>query len=122
MATTDDLQSIYPWISVELFQRILAKEFPTHTVKVEAFTISAAVPEGENFGSQMIRAVVQYQLDNNPKEYRFVIKALDYKERIKILSEEMQVFQREIYNYNRVIPAVENMLAEIGDDTKMAAK
>lgn len=76
MTSTDDLQSIFPWINQELFQRILISEFPTHTVKVETFTISAAVPDGENFGSQMIRAVVQYLFDSNPKEYRFVIKAL----------------------------------------------
>lgn len=122
-ATVVDLQSIYPWISKELFHKTLANEFPTHIIKVEKYTIFAAVPDGENFGSQMIRAVVQYLLDNSPREFRFVIKAMHYKEEVKKVANEMQAFQREIYIYKHVLPAIEKLLlAETGDDTKVAAK
>lgn len=117
-----DLEAIYPWITKELFQNILAKENPTSKVQVTEYSVSPAVRDGENFGSQMIRVIVKYLLNNNSKEYRFVIKALHYHTEVKRISTEMQVFKREIYNYKHVLPAVHKLLEEICDNSKVAAK
>lgn len=123
----EEIHQAYPWITMELFQRIVEKAFPKNVVHVEKYLIKTALGKGENFTSQMLRAIVTYTIlndDGNDKsrEIRFIIKAPVTDCNIRKMIEDGGIFQREIINFELILPEVYKLLTEIGDDTKISAK
>lgn len=60
---TKELQNHYRWITIELFQNILTKEYTACKrcrINVTNIRLKAALKLGENYASQMIRATVSY--------------------------------------------------------------
>lgn len=118
----DEYQKNYPWLSKEFFQKILAKEFSGKQICVDKYTIKAALAHGENYTSQMLRTNVSYKCDGQQCEKRFIVKAALINKQLKAMLDELRLFEREIIIYQDVLPAVEKLLASVGDHTKLSAK
>lgn len=120
-----DLSQYYPWLNNEFFEQILGNENPTANISVESVHIKPALNHGENYASQMIRATVQYFINENfddVQEIRFVIKALVINEAMARITKEFKMFDREVIVYQHIMPEVEKLLESIGDDTKLSPK
>lgn len=122
MLTEDEILSTYTWLSNDLFKRIIHKDYPDGNVEVESFSAKSALQPGENYGSTMIRTTVQYIIDGIKLEKRFIIKAGHYKKEVREMLKEMRIFDRETTVYRDIIPKLEQLLADIGDNSKLAAK
>lgn len=120
-----DLSQYYPWLNNAFFEQILGNENPTENISVESVHIKPALNHGENYASQMIRATVQYFINENfddVQEIRFVIKALVINEAMARITKEFKMFDREVIVYQHIMPEVEKLLESIGDDTKLSPK
>lgn len=120
-----DLSQYYPWLDNEFFAKIIENENPTETITVTNVHIKPALNHGENYASQMIRATVQYYINNNlddVQDIRFVIKALVINEAMARMTKEFRVFDREVTVYQHIMPEVERLLVSIGDNTKLSPK
>lgn len=118
------LQQQYPWISKDFFEKLLKKNYSDHRIHVKDYTIKAALQNGENYTTQMIRSTVTFVMDGEKRdrEIRLIIKAGLFNPQLKAAMDELRVFEHEIVVYTEVVPAVEKLLSDIGDDTKMSAK
>lgn len=120
--TGNDLQLNYPWIDKSLFEKLIRKDYKNNeTIIVEQFSLEPALNKGENFLSQMIRARVDYKIDNSVKnQMSFVIKAqlVNAPESIR----QNELFSKEIAVFENIIPLAEELLRRIGDKTKFSAK
>ncbi|KAJ6649181.1 hypothetical protein Bhyg_04415, partial [Pseudolycoriella hygida] len=93
------LQLNYPWITKK------------------RYSLKPALKKGENYLSQMIRAIVDYKVNNEDNQINFVIKA-----QISKAAYENDLFLREISVFKYVIPLAEELLKRVGDDTKFSAR
>lgn len=119
-----DFQVTYPWLTKKLFQGIIEKEFPENVVKTENFAINAALAKGENFGSQMLRAIVSYTMDDKEviHEKRFIIKAPVIDLNVRAYLAALKIAEKEISSFKYILPEVYRLLEKIDDYTKMSAK
>lgn len=126
-----NLQSTYPWIDIDLFQRVLAKDFPNNSIQIKSYHIKPALAKGKNFTSQMCRAFISYTTitsDSNDgdksdlHEIRYIIKAGHSDLKQRAIFNEMNMFRKEIMIYEHILPEVYKLLDSIGDETKLSPK
>lgn len=118
-----DIQAMHPWLTNELFARVMKKVCPESSICVRKYSVKAALAKGENFASQMLRATVIYTTDANDDEHeiRFIIKtAVSDLKNLAVLK-EMDLFRKEIVNFEHILPDVYKLLESVGDYTKMSA-
>lgn len=123
MEEVSDIEAIYPWLTTKLFTRIVQKVVPDNIIYVQKYTVKAALAKGENFGSQMLRATVTYTTDvtDSPSDIRFIIKAALSDANLRAVIDESQVFQKEIVNFEYILPEVYRLLESVDDHTKLSA-
>lgn len=122
----ENVQSNFPWINKEFFEKILQKEIDNFK-SVLGYTLKSALKLGENYASEMIRANVNYAIkscdsENKSETISFIIKAALLNQQLKNELDELNVFQKEIVIYRDILPAVQKLLQSIGDDSKFSAK
>lgn len=115
------LQSLYPWIDNRLFEEMLRIDFPAEKIVIQSYALRAALANGENYSSQMIRVKVNYLLNGESKEIKLIIKAATAEEGLdeKMANERKELFYKEIAAYDEVLTKVHNLLKGIGDKTKL---
>lgn len=120
---TSDIVAMYPWLTTELFTRILQKDFPDNVVHVQKYSVKAALAKGENFASQMLRATVTYKIgtDDSPRDVRLIIKATLDNMNARAVLDEKEMFLREIVSFEYILPSVHKLLQSVGDHTKLSA-
>lgn len=119
------LSEHYPWLNNAFFYEILEKEYPNEKIMVKKVHIKPALKHGENYGSQMIRATVQFAKNNRKEDIqdmRFVIKALVINEAMAKMAKDYHIFDKETIIYQKIMPAVEKLLESVGDNTKISPK
>lgn len=102
----NNLLAEYSWIDFNLFKRILNEEF---TVKnIERIDIQPALQNGENFSSFLLRAIVEYTLDDSNEMHKrhFIIKTSLGSQLVR----SRDVFAKEIYIYDNIVPRIQNIL------------
>lgn len=119
-----EIQALYPWLNSALFNRILQKEFPSNVVHVQKYAVKVALGKGENFTSQMLRALVSYTVDasGDNHEFSFIIKAGHTDLSVRSVFAEMGVFDRETVCYEYVLPKVYELLAGADDNSRLSPK
>lgn len=121
-----DLAKHYQWCNADFFHEIISKEYPDETISIENVNLKPALKFGENYASQMVRAIIQYRFGNAAndqlQEIRFVIKALLINEKMAELTKEYKIFDKEIIMYEHILPVVEKLLTEVGDHSKLAPR
>ncbi|KAJ6641296.1 hypothetical protein Bhyg_06232 [Pseudolycoriella hygida] len=115
------LRCAYPWINNDLFEEILRVDFPTESIIIQKYYLNAALPYGENYSSQMIRAKVDYTINSASKQISFIIKAAQTCDNLdeKMVNEMKEVFRKEMTVYDKVLTKVRELLKEIDDKTKL---
>lgn len=61
----ETLYEQYPWLNLEYFQEIIRKDEFDNKIVVEKFEIEEALAKGENYGSKILRAKVEYLIGNH---------------------------------------------------------
>lgn len=117
------LQTTYPWIDNILFEELLRIDFPAAKIVIQSYALRAALANGENYCSQMIRVKVNYSINGGEsKEIDFIIKALPITEDgldEKMANERKELFYKEIAAYDEVLTKVHGILKGIGDKSKL---
>lgn len=121
-----DFQQLYPWISKEFFERIIRRDQIDDTIVVAGYTIKAALGQGENYASQMLRVRVEYSRGEKipaTEHLSLIIKAtLTNNAKLEEMVSDLGAFKKEIIAFQKLIPEVERRLRAIGDETRLAAK
>lgn len=124
----DILIKEYPWINLDFFQQIFdQKLFCNQSIRVCDFSIALALQPGENYGSQIVRAHVKYVHGDDViitnagsvsahKSVSLIMKASLGSRVVR----SCNVFEKEIFMFEEIIPKVENLLRNFGIVTKMA--
>lgn len=123
----------YPWINIDFLKDVLRNNLSNlSTINVCDFTIKPALKPGENYGSQIIRAHVNYSFSDDVESstsipcddllkmhtVSLIIKAsLGAK-----LVRSVNVFEKEIFMFKEIIPKVENVLKDAGIITNISAR
>lgn len=122
MLSENEILSSYPWLTNDLFNRIVQKDHPQAKIKINGFSTKLALSLGENYASTMIRATVHSMVDGEKIEKYFIIKAAHHKQEVRQTLTELRMFEKEITMYRDIIPRVEQLLKDIGDQCQLAAK
>lgn len=111
----NNLQLAYPWIDCNLFEELLRQDFPASDIVIHDYCLRAALASGENYASQMIRAEVNYSVNNSVcKQIKFIIKAAIPQEDGTLSYEMRGVFDVEILMYDEVLNKVYDLVKAIG--------
>lgn len=125
LETTDQFASNYPWISNSFFERILRREHKDNSIVVKNYTLKAALGNGENFASQMLRVRVNYSSIRDPSvdQISLIVKAvITSNAGMAAIAAELNVFHKEIVAFQRIIPEVEKLLRSVGDYSRLSPK
>lgn len=121
---TADAASEYPdFLSTDFFATALANDLKVKpaAVKIIALHLSAGSKMGENFCSEIYRAVVTFSSPVDAhKEHTvsLIVKAMPFTEGRGPVLEELQVFDKEVHMYTETLPQLSRMLGGI----KLSAK
>lgn len=103
------LNNLYPYISKAFFCNFLQQEFPEKSITIQVYTINSAIPPGENFCSQIIRACGFYTIDDKNSQHneiRFIIRAALSDAKIRAELDPLKGFEREIAIFKYIVPEV----------------
>ncbi|TDG48821.1 hypothetical protein AWZ03_004724 [Drosophila navojoa] len=112
------------WLNDHFFREILAEHFKIPELKVVDVNFLPACAKGDHCLSAMFRAVVEYETtkNNNASRISLIIKTMPEQEGpAKELLDESHIFKTEIEVYTKVLPKLEEILREVGDDTTFGA-
>ena len=113
-------KTMYPIINNNFFENIISNDKNT-PVSVEEFTLTQAIGKGENFGSNMLRAIVCYKSNKNIiQTIKFVIKIETTNEQTAQLTREIKAFEKEIGIYVDILPEVDKLLKTIGEHRQVS--
>lgn len=106
MESQNNLLAEYSWIDFNFFKRILNEDFTVQNVY--HFDIQPALQNGENYSSLLIRASVEYTLDDSCEIHakHFIIKTSLGSQLVR----SRNVFAKEIFIYNNIVPRIQNVL------------
>lgn len=122
----------YPWITIELLEDALkGKLLSDQSISVQTFDIELALKPGENYGSQILRAYIKYVCSGDGKngagspqdDESSAVKTVPVVIKASLgtrLVRSCNVFEKEIFMFNDIIPKVEQLLRAVGIHTKMA--
>ncbi|XP_062554394.1 uncharacterized protein LOC134219624 [Armigeres subalbatus] len=113
------------WIDAELLRRILVadkQDSGSSHVNVINFKVEAATKKGDNYASEMYRAVIQYERHGKPMKCKRILKVIPSGEIQRMIMEKNSLFPREITVYRDILPRIHSMLESIGDPTLISPK
>lgn len=111
----------YSWLTNEYFEEILRRD--NEAIVVKNVALEHALAKGEHYGSDMLRANVEYTTDSVIKNISFVIKSVTVTDPgMEEILRSMGIFQKEITIYQKILPEVERLLHSIGDFSKLVPK
>ncbi|XP_037953861.1 uncharacterized protein LOC119684003 [Teleopsis dalmanni] len=109
------------WITTDFLQDVLKEYFKDDTLQVSNLVIKSTYtgdkPNG--FASEMHRAI--FHLARSGVDGKFSVIIKDHpKGQSGVVAHKSKLFKREILAYKEILPRIEEMLASIGDNTKIA--
>lgn len=108
----------YSWINSELFASILSNYTDGKAIQIKQFKIQPALNDGENYGSYMLKAAVEYTNETANHTNYFVFKVNIGK----TLNRTRNVFEKEICMYQDICPKLELVLEHAKIPYKLAPK
>ena len=114
-------KTLYPLINNSLFEDIISKNKQTQVI-IDDFTLASAIGKGENYGSNMLRAIVNYSTNdkNSKQSIKFIIKIETTNEKAAQLVRDIGAFEKEVTIYKDILPEVEKLLKKIGYNKKLS--
>lgn len=108
------------WINKELFEEIFAKNY--NSDKILDVIADATGGKGENYASQMFKAKITYESEGVVKSKNIMVKSMSLDETANQMLVMMNVFPKEKEIYHNVIPKMEELLKEAGEDVQFGPK
>ncbi|XP_060648753.1 uncharacterized protein LOC132786275 [Drosophila nasuta] len=108
------------WLNEHFFKDVLTHDHNDPNVKVIDFKISPATAKGDHYASIMFRAEIEYSIGDEKLSKPIIIKTMP--EHKKEFLGEAKFFPTEIAMYTEVLPKLEAILREAGDETSLCAK
>lgn len=108
------------WINNELFEEIFAKNY--NSDKILDVISDATGGKGENYASQMFKAKIIYESEGTEKTKNVMVKSMSTDETANQMLVAMNVFPKEKEIYENVIPKLEELLKEIGEEIQFGPK
>lgn len=116
------LTKSYPWITSELLEAILNRH-TTPPLSITQFTVLPAIPEGENYSSQLLRVRIGHECDDGEADSQTRCESLIIKASlVEKLVRSRNVFAKEIEIFTKIIPAVELKFRDYGADCHLGPK
>ncbi|XP_017488034.1 PREDICTED: uncharacterized protein LOC108376340 [Rhagoletis zephyria] len=110
------------WITAEFLQDVLKEYFKDDTLEVREIVVKSALGGanvGSGYASEMHRATFNLARKDGTGRFSVIIK--DHpKGYTGVVAHKSKLFKREIVAYKEILPRVEELLASIGDKTKIA--
>lgn len=114
----EEILGKYSWMNSALFETILKNPHKEDYIKIERFDVEPALKCGENYSSYLVRARVEYSDKNGNFSKHLMIK-IGLGEQ---LTRTRDVFAKEAYLYQEILPTMENILDAAHIPTKLAPK
>lgn len=108
------------WLNKEFFEEIFAKNYKSE--KILGVIADATGGNGENYASQMFKARINYEVDGTEETKHVMVKSMSRDETSNQMLLAMNVFPKEKEIYANIIPKLEELLKEIGEDIKFGPK
>lgn len=107
------------WIDQDLIRRLLIAEHAVDegTIEILNIIVGAATKKGDNYASDMYRAVVEYKCNGIQQKCTRILKVMPSGAIQKVIMEKNSIFPREIAVYNNVLPRITEMMRRIGDNS-----
>lgn len=124
-----NILELYPWIDLNFVNNLITNSECDEDLIIESYQAENAVSEGQNYSSHMIRLIVHLKNKSDVNQMKmckikrtyFLKICLQTEEFLKICN-ECNLYEKEIEAYNRIIPAVEELLNSIQMKTQIAPK
>ncbi|EDW13802.1 uncharacterized protein LOC6572192 [Drosophila mojavensis] len=111
------------WLDSQYFRDVLSAHENDEQVEIIDVKISPATGKGDHYASVMFRAGVEYKRAQGEKSFKsLIIKTMPEQDgHKKDLLGESHIFETEINMYSKILPKFEQILREVGDETKLYA-
>ncbi|XP_049305749.1 uncharacterized protein LOC105230984 isoform X2 [Bactrocera dorsalis] len=113
------------WLNVAFFENIL-KQVEAESAKVTNLELKPGTLQNDNYSTVMYRTKVNYRLQSQPKQEKtssFILKVKPFVEGVKKeMLGDLHLFQTEILMYTKMLPKIEKVLRQYGDQTVLAPK
>lgn len=110
-----DLKSEFPWIDSTFLTKIIQKElsFSVESVQIQSFEITNACGTGENFVSSLLRVRITFSVNQrDPQISSYIIKVMDEESRFKNFVSLHELFEREAFMYETILPKLDEISNE----------
>ncbi|XP_067633463.1 uncharacterized protein [Eurosta solidaginis] len=109
------------WLTISYLERCLRIYHKDKHLKIRRLHIKPALGKGENFGGVMTRISVDYHTSNGTNAIgRYIVKSsFEGDEASCKLMEPFDMFNREMNIYEQVLPKLNELLHEIGDNDQI---
>lgn len=115
----DNLKESYPWINKNLLTKAIQQDYPEKVISIKSYLLRSIPPPSINYKIKLIRVSVEFKIDNIDRETSFIVKTTKKEENP---TNEMKVIEQDIINYQRIIPALNKILAAIDNDDRIALR
>ena len=109
------------WLNQEFLEKVLNK-YEGHPVHIENFTIQPATKKGENYASCMNLVKLEYSNMGASKTISLIIKSQLKTAMMEEITEEFNIFEREIQVYSVLLAKFEHLLRTINDQTSFGPR
>ncbi|XP_055923415.1 uncharacterized protein LOC129953903 [Eupeodes corollae] len=109
------------WLTSDFLQDVLKEYFKDNTILVKNMIVQSACSPGkvEGFASELHRATFNLVRNAEPGKFSVIIK--DHPKGYSgMIAQKSKLFHREILSYKEILPRIEELLATIGDSTKIS--
>ncbi|XP_039955600.1 uncharacterized protein LOC120771594 [Bactrocera tryoni] len=113
------------WLNEAFFQNVL-KSIETENAKIANLELKPGTLKNDNYASILFRAKVTYRLPSQPTQEKvssFILKVEPFIEgNKKEVMKNYSYFDTEITIYTKVLPMIEKVLRQYGDNTILGPK
>ncbi|XP_049317844.1 uncharacterized protein LOC105231116 [Bactrocera dorsalis] len=113
------------WLNETFFQKVL-KNVETEGAEITNLELKPGTLKNDNYASVLFRAKVTYTLQSQPAQEKvssFILKVQPFMEgNKKELMQNYSLFDTEITMYTKVLPMIEKVLRQYGDNTILGPK
>lgn len=111
------------WMDGDFFKDVLNVCKKGFFLNIVNYEITPATVVGDHFASIMFRAKVTYLDNENVKqEITLIVKTMAEDGIKKEMLQDSKIFETEIRMYRDIIPKMEKILRQVGDNTVLGAK
>lgn len=112
------------WLTENYLLDALRKYYGDHKLRITSLDARPALARGENYGGVLTRVTAEFTLrDGSSQTGHYIIKtSFEADEFCRKTMEPYDIFNREMAIYEQILPKLNSLLGEIGDDEQIFAE